>query len=77
MTTQIAVRLPDHLVRQLDALVPNAHASRSDAIRQSVELYLYRLACERDAELYEQRPLTDEELALAKDPGSWADTPTW
>ena len=77
MTTQIAVRLPDDLVRQLDALVPSPHASRSEAIRQSVELYLYRLACERDAELYEQRPLTDEELALAHDPSSWAGTPSW
>ncbi len=81
MTTQIAVRLPDDLVRQLDALVhalvPGAHASRSEAIRQSVELYLYRLACERDAERYEQQPLTDEELALANDPGSWAGTPSW
>jgi Arc/MetJ-type ribon-helix-helix transcriptional regulator len=77
MTTQIAVRLPDDLVRQLDALVPSAHASRSEAIRQSVELYLYRLACERDANLYAQRPLTDDELALADDADSWTETPAW
>ena len=77
MTTQIAVRLPDDLVRRLDALVPGAHASRSEAIRQSIEQYLYRLACERDAERYAQRPLTDDELALADDAGSWTDTPAW
>jgi hypothetical protein len=34
-----------------------------------VELYLYRLACERDARIYEEMPLTDDELALAD--ASW------
>lgn len=77
MTTQIAVRLPDELVQQLDALVPAAHASRSEAIRVSIESYLYRLACERDAERYEQRPLSEEELALADDEDTWAGAPTW
>lgn len=77
MTTQIAVRLPDELVGQLDALVPGTHASRSEAIRQSIELYLYRLACERDADRYERQPLSDEELAAADDPRAWDDTPSW
>jgi Arc/MetJ-type ribon-helix-helix transcriptional regulator len=77
MTTQIAVRLPDELVQQLDAIVPGAHSSRSEAIRRSIELYLYRLVCERDAERYEQQPMTDEELALADDADAWADTPSW
>ena len=77
MTTQIAVRLPDELVRQLDALVPSAHASRSEAIRESIEQYLYQLACERDAERYERQPLSDGELALADDADSWSETPSW
>lgn len=77
MTTQIAVRLPDELIRQLDLLVPRPHASRSDVVRRSIELYLYRLACERDAERYAQRPLTDDELALADDPQAWSGTPSW
>jgi len=77
MTTQIAVRLPDELIRQLDSLVPRTHASRSDVVRRSIELYLYRLACEQDAQRYEQRPLTDEELALADDPEAWSGTPSW
>lgn len=77
MTTQIAVRLPDELIRQLDSLVPSAHASRSDVVRRSIELYLYRLACEQDAQRYGQAPLTDEELALADDPEAWSGTPSW
>lgn len=75
--TQIAVRLSHELVNQLDALVPGTHASRSDAIRRSVELYLYHLACERDADRYARVPLTDEELALADDAAAWSGTPRW
>jgi Arc/MetJ-type ribon-helix-helix transcriptional regulator len=77
MTTQIAVRLPDELVGQLDALVPAVHGSRSDAVRRSIELYLYRLACEQDAERYEAEPLTDDELTIADDPNGWSGTPAW
>ena len=77
MTTQIAVRLPEELIRQLDALVPDTHDSRSDAVRRSIEVYLYRLACEQDALRYEQQPLTDAELALADDPAGWTGAPPW
>lgn len=77
MTTQIAVRLPEELVTQLDALVPGTHESRSDAIRRSIEVYLHRVASEQDALRYEQMPLTDDELALADDPEGWAGTPAW
>jgi metal-responsive CopG/Arc/MetJ family transcriptional regulator len=77
MTTQIAVRLPEELLDQLDALVPSAHASRSEAIRCAIEEYLYRQACERDARLYESVPLSEAELALADDPEAWSGTPPW
>jgi Arc/MetJ-type ribon-helix-helix transcriptional regulator len=77
MTTQIAIRLPDELVSHLDALVPEKHSSRSEAVRRSIELYLYRLDCERDAERYDELPLSDDELALADDPQSWRGTPAW
>jgi Arc/MetJ-type ribon-helix-helix transcriptional regulator len=77
MTTQIALRLPDELVRRLDALVPVVHGSRSDAVRRSIELYLFRLACEQDAERYEREPLTDAELSLADDERAWAGSPSW
>ena len=77
MTTQIAVRLPDDLVQRLDALIPGTHESRSEAVRRSIETYLYRLACEQDAERYGQQPLTDAELALADDAAAWSGTPAW
>lgn len=77
MTTQLAVRLPDDLVRRLDALVPTVHDSRSEAIRRAIELYLYRIACERDAEAYALTPLTEGELALTDDPAAWNTTPRW
>lgn len=77
MTTQVAVRLPDELISRLDALVPIAHPSRSEAVRRAIELYLYRLACEQDARRYERLPLSDSELALVADPDAWSDTPPW
>ena len=77
MTTQLALRLPEDLLRRLDELVPETHASRSQAVRRAIELYLYRLACERDARRYDELPLTDAELAIADDPDGWGDTPPW
>lgn len=77
MTTQLAVRLPEDLIRKLDELVPDTHATRSDAVRRAIELYLFRLASEHDAEVYERLPLTDEELALSDDPETWGTAPPW
>lgn len=77
MTVQIAVRLPEDLLVQLDALVPGAHHSRSQAIRRAIEVYLSWLANEHDAAIYDRLPLTDDELAFADSPGAWAGTPAW
>lgn len=77
MTTQIAVRLPDEVVRQLDELVEQGHESRSAAVRRAIEQYVYRMACERDAEHYQRLPLTEEELTLVDDPDGWSATPAW
>jgi metal-responsive CopG/Arc/MetJ family transcriptional regulator len=77
MTVQIAVRLPEELISQLDALVPGAHESRSQAVRRAIEVYLAWLANERDAAIYERLLLTDEELALADSPDAWVGTPAW
>jgi Arc/MetJ-type ribon-helix-helix transcriptional regulator len=76
-TTQIAVRLPSDLVEQLDHLVPAPHGSRSEAVRRAIELYLYRLAAEHDAAVYDRLPLTDVELSFADDPDAWNLTPQW
>jgi Arc/MetJ-type ribon-helix-helix transcriptional regulator len=77
MTTQIAVRLPDELVSRLDTLVPARHGSRSEAVRQAIEAYLYRLACEQDADRYDRQPLSEDELSLADDPQAWEGTAAW
>ena len=77
MTVQIAVRLPEELIAQLDSLVPGAHESRSQAVRRAIEVYLALLANERDAAIYERLPLTDEELAFADSAEAWAGTPAW
>lgn len=77
MTSQIAIRLPLELVSRLDELVPRLHPTRSDAVRRSIELYIYGLACEADAARYADVPLSDEELALADDPAAWNGTSAW
>jgi Arc/MetJ-type ribon-helix-helix transcriptional regulator len=76
-TTQVAVRLPDAQLARIDELVGVLHSSRSDVIRRAVDLYLYRLSCERDARAYEREPLSDAELALADDPEAWKGKPAW
>jgi predicted transcriptional regulator len=74
---QLAVRVPNELVEALDRLIPERHATRAQAVRTAVEDYLYRLACERDAQRYTDEPLTDAELALTDDPDGWSATPSW
>lgn len=74
---QLAVRMPTEVISELDALVPHMHATRAEAVRAAVDAYLYRLACERDAERYAHQPLDDTELILADDPDAWSGTPTW
>jgi Arc/MetJ-type ribon-helix-helix transcriptional regulator len=77
MTIQVAVRLPEEQIEAIDALVRNGRSSRSEVIRRAVELYLYRLACERDAQRYAELPLTEAELALSDDARGWSATPAW
>ena len=76
-TTQIAVRLPSEMVDELDHLVPTPHGSRSEAVRRAIEMYLYRLAAEHDAIVYDRQPLTDAEMSLADDPDEWSSAPQW
>jgi hypothetical protein len=62
---QVAVRVSDDLLEEVDAVAARLRSTRSDFVRRAIKQYLYSLACERDAGLYEQFPLTDDELALA------------
>ena len=77
MTNQVAVRLPAEQIRAIDDLVQQGHGSRSEVIRRALELYLYRLDCERDAERYDEQPLSEVELSLTDDERGWSATPTW
>lgn len=77
MTIQIAVRLPDAMVDQLDQLVSQTGRTRSESVRRAIELYLYRAACERDAKRYDELPLSESELAFGDDVDSWSATPAW
>lgn len=74
---QLAIRMPSEVISELDALVPELHATRAEAVRAAVQSYLYRLACERDAQRYADTPLADAELELADDPDAWSATPSW
>lgn len=69
--TQIAVKLPDELVRELDALVAQGlFPSRSSAVRRAVEAVVAeqrRAALERAyADGYRQVPESESELAEAR-----------
>jgi Arc/MetJ-type ribon-helix-helix transcriptional regulator len=77
MTIQVAVRLPEEQVKAIDELAVRRRGSRSEVIRRALDLYLYRLACEHDAQRYEELPLTDTELAFADDERGWSATPAW
>lgn len=74
---QVAIRLPLTQVHRIDRLVGTLHESRSDVIRRALDLYLYRLECERDARRYEEVPLSDRELAFTDDPDAGASMPEW
>lgn len=65
------------MLEALDALVPELHGSRADAVRAAIDQYLYRIACERDAERYRAAPLTEQELERLDDPTGWENTPAW
>ena len=60
--------------------VPVFHCTaetRSDLVRRAIDLYLYRISCERDAKIYEDLPLTVAELAGGDDPKNGEASPPW
>lgn len=72
-----ADRLPDDLARELDTVVGRLYSTHSTVVRRAVQQYLYRLACERDAVVYEREPLSESDLALTRHPEAWSTTPSW
>lgn len=52
VSTQITVRLPDHLVQFLDERVARGEASRAAVVTKALMKYQRRLSAEHDAEIY-------------------------
>lgn len=77
MSTQIVVRLPDHLVAFLDERVAAGEKSRAAVVTKALMKYERRLSAERDAEIYlEKGDYPDlEGLAQwsARQPMPWLD----
>lgn len=68
MSTQLALRLPDELLADLDWLVVRCnYSSRTEAMRTAIEAAIKaersRLIDEQYMEAYTRLPQTDEELA--------------
>ena len=69
MSTQIAVRLPDAMVQELDKLIAEGAApSRASVIEDALRRELRRYLAERDIRILEQAG-EDEELLAAT---AWA-----
>jgi Arc/MetJ-type ribon-helix-helix transcriptional regulator len=77
MTVQLAVRIENDQIEAIDRLVPELHQSRSELIRRAIELYLYKVASEKDAAIYASQPLTNAELSLGAAVENWSAAPQW
>ena len=51
MPTQIAVRLPDKLVKEIDGLVRQGAGPRASIVARALNLYLQQLRGEQDARI--------------------------
>jgi Arc/MetJ-type ribon-helix-helix transcriptional regulator len=63
MTTMLSFRADEQLAAALDAEVKRSGLARSELLNQALRDLLYRMQCERDAEIYSRTPLTREETA--------------
>jgi metal-responsive CopG/Arc/MetJ family transcriptional regulator len=75
MTTTLSFRAEEQLAAALDAEAARAGVARSDLLNRAVRELLYRIRCERDAEVYARLPLTEDEVA-AWGSEAWADDDT-
>ena len=62
MTTTLSFRAEEQLAAALDAEAARSGVARSDLLNRAVREMLYRLQCERDAEVYARMPLTEDEI---------------
>ena len=63
MTTMLSFRADEELVTALDEETARLGLARSELLTRAVRELLYRLRCERDAEIYARLPLMADEMA--------------
>jgi Ribbon-helix-helix protein, copG family len=62
----LSFRTDDELADALTAEAERLGVSRSDILNKALSLYLYGLACERDAAIYEVNPLSaDDRVSIS------------
>jgi predicted transcriptional regulator len=64
--TLLSVRLDDEVSNEIDTWSEYLGVSRSDLVRDALRRHLVALTGERDAEIWEEHPLDENELQLAK-----------
>jgi Ribbon-helix-helix protein, copG family len=66
MSMTLSFRTDDELALALTAEAERLGVSRSDILNKALSLYLYGLACERDAAIYEVNPQSaDDRVSIA------------
>lgn len=63
MTVSLSFRAEKKLAAALESEAARSGKPKSELMERAVRDLLYRLACERDAEIYARIPLTAEEMA--------------
>jgi len=79
--TMLSFRVDESQVREVQSWAEKLGVDRSELLREALRRHLLRLASERDAETWQRRPLTQDELSLdaienwapAEDWADWAD----
>lgn len=64
--TTVSFRADNATVAALEAEAERAGSTKSELLLRAVRDLLYRLACERDADLYDRAPLTETGLWRAE-----------
>ncbi len=63
MTSTMSFRAEDDLVKALESEAARTGVTKSDLLVRAAKEMLYRLACERDAAIYDELPITADEQA--------------
>lgn len=79
--TMLSFRVDEAAAREVQSWAEQLGVDRSEVLREALRRHLLRLASERDAEVWQERPLTSGERSLgaiadwgpAEDWADWAD----